>query len=209
MGGSSAVMEGADEPLLSLVMKLSEVQLRSLYRKLREWRGDLDHAEPEQSGARRSAFWRFSSTLGKNLKSIYLSCLTTVFSDAVDELEMAVSFLPQKDGVKKADGKKKQRVTNSEESNKFQASSLQALKNLLLCLEVSLRSDAHEGGIWIREMESQRYDKLLEPLGKLLHCRLPTTSSEITFETIVQGNDESQSGSVVECLVALASAAGD
>ena len=87
--GGSAVMEAADELLLCLVMKLSEVQLRSLYRKLREWRGDLDKSDPEQTGARRSAFWRFSSALSKNLKSIYLSCLTTVFSDAVDEL---VSF---------------------------------------------------------------------------------------------------------------------
>mmetsp|Transcript_21230 Transcript_21230/g.43664 ORF Transcript_21230/g.43664 Transcript_21230/m.43664 type:complete len:435 (+) Transcript_21230:683-1987(+) len=207
--GGSAVMQAADEVLLGLVMKLSEVQLRSLYRKLREWRGDLDKSNPEETGARRSAFWRFSSTLSKNLKSIYLSCLTTVFSDAVDELEMAVSFLPVKDGVKKANGNKRQRVTSSEESNRFQAFSLEALKNLLLCLEVSLRSDGHEGGVWIRELESQRYDKLLEPLGKLLHCRLPPNSSEITFESIVQGNDESQSGSVVECLVALASAAGD
>ena len=121
---------------------------------------------------------------------------------------MAVSCLREKDGVKKANGKKRQRVKSSEEINRFQTSSLQALKNLLLCLEVSLRSDAHEGGVWIRELESQRYDKLLEPLGMLLHCRLPSNSSSITFETIVQGK-ESQSGSVVECLVALASAAGD
>lgn len=84
--GGSAVMEAADELLLCLVMKLSEMQLRSLYRKIREWRGDLDESNPEQSAARRSAFWRFSSTLSKQLKSIYLSCLTTVFSDAIDEL---------------------------------------------------------------------------------------------------------------------------
>lgn len=121
---------------------------------------------------------------------------------------MAVSCLPEKDGVKKANGKKRQRVTNSEESSKFQSSSLLALKNLLLCLELSLRSDAHEGGDWIREMESQRYDKLMEPLGKLMHCRLPNNDSNMTFESLVQG-EESQSGSVVECLVALASAAGD
>jgi len=85
-GDESAVMEVADELMLCLVMKLSEVQLRSLYRKLREWRGDVDASNPEESGKRRSAFWRFSSTLSKQLKSIYLSCLTTVFSDAVDEL---------------------------------------------------------------------------------------------------------------------------
>jgi U3 small nucleolar RNA-associated protein 10 len=202
--GGSAVMQAADELLLSLVMKLSEVQLRSLYRKIREWRGDLDEANPEQTAGRRSAFWRFSSTLSKQLKSIYLSCLTTVFSDAVDELEMAARSLSKKDSIKKADGKKRQKILGGEVNISFEASSLQALKNLLRCLEVSLRSDAHEGGVWIRELESQRYDKLLEPLGKLLHCRL----SDSAYGTIVQGN-ESQSGSVVECLVALGTAAGD
>lgn len=121
---------------------------------------------------------------------------------------MAALYLSKKDAIKKSDGKKKQRVSKSEENAKFQNFSLDALKNLLLCLEVSLRSDAHEGGVWIREMESQRYDKLLEPLGKLLHCQLQCNSSDNTFENIVQGK-ESESGSVVECLVALASAAGD
>ena len=121
---------------------------------------------------------------------------------------MAALYLSKKDAIKKSEGKKKQRVSKSEETAKFQNSSLDALKNLLLCLEVSLRSDAHEGGVWIREMESHRYDKLLQPLGRLLHCQLPRNSSDNTFETIVQGK-ESESGSVVECLVALASAAGD
>jgi U3 small nucleolar RNA-associated protein 10 len=121
---------------------------------------------------------------------------------------MAASCLSKKDAIKKSGGKKKQRLSSGAENIRFETSSLQALKNLLLCLEVSLRSDAHEGGVWIREMESQRYDKILGPLGKLLHCQLPSNSSNNAFETIVQGN-ESQSGSVVECLVALATAAGD
>ena len=85
-GGHPAVMQATDELVLSLVMKLSEMQLRSLHRKVREWRGDLDESDPEQSGPRRRAFWRLSSALSKQLKSIYLSCLTTVFSDAVEEL---------------------------------------------------------------------------------------------------------------------------
>ena len=85
-GGHPAVMQATDDLVLSLVMKLSEMQLRSLYRKVREWRGDLNESDPEQSGPRRRAFWRLSSALSKQLKSIYLSCLTTVFSDAVEEL---------------------------------------------------------------------------------------------------------------------------
>jgi len=206
--GESVIMQATDKLLQSLVIKLSEIQLRSLYRKIREWRGDVDESNPEQSGRRRCAFWRFSSALSKQLKSIYLSCLTSVFSDAVDELELAVSCLSNKDLMKKSDGKKRQRLSNSKDITGLETSSLQALKNLLLCLEVSLRSDAHEGGVWIREMESQRYDKLLVPLGKLLQCRLPCNSSNGSFEAIVQGSD-TQSGSVVECLVALATAAGD
>ena len=121
---------------------------------------------------------------------------------------MAAFCLSHMNSVKKYNGKKKQRLSSSEEKVTFQSSSLQALKNLLLCLEISLRSDAHEGGAWIRELESQRYEKLLEPLGKLLFCQLPSTTSGITFETLVQ-ESEPQSGSVVECLVALATAAGD
>ena len=121
---------------------------------------------------------------------------------------MAASCLSQKNSSKKSDGKKRQKLSSADGTAGLETSSLEALKNLLLCLDVSLRSDAHEGGDWIREMESQRYEKLLQPLGKLLHCRLETDSSDHTFEAIVQGTD-SQAGSVVECLVALATAAGD
>eukprot|EP00536_Pseudo-nitzschia_multiseries_P011722 jgi/Psemu1/260091/estExt_Genewise1Plus.C_4120050 len=206
--GESDTMQATDKLLLSLVMKLSEMQLRSLYRKIREWRGGLDAANPEQSGKKRSHFWRFSAALSNQLKSIYLSCLTSVFQDAVDELEIASSSLSKKDLLKKSDGKKRQRLSDSGCNIELDMSSLQALKNLLLCLELSLRSDAHEGGDWIREMDSQRYEKILQPLGKLLTCQLPSNSSNITFESIVQGGD-TQSGSVVECLVALATAAGD
>jgi U3 small nucleolar RNA-associated protein 10 len=41
-----------------------------------------------------------------------------------------------------------------------------------------------------------------------LQCQLPTNSSKFSYETIVQG-DGVESGSVVPCIVALASAAGD
>lgn len=121
---------------------------------------------------------------------------------------MAASYLSKKGSVKKADGKKKQKLLNSDRKVGLDISSLESLKYLLLCLEVSLRSDAHEGGIWIRELESQRYEKLLQPLGKLLQCRLPCDSSDSSFEAIVQGGN-SGFGSVVECIVALATAAGD
>merc|ERR1712176_385111 len=105
-------------------MKLSEVKLRSLYLNIRKWRGTLNKSNPEETGAKRCAFWRFSAALSTKLKSIYLSCFTSVFSDVVDELEMAVSCLSTINSVKKANGKKKQRLSSSEESTSFKSSSL-------------------------------------------------------------------------------------
>ena len=83
---NSAVIEATNGLVLNLVMKLSEIQLQSLYRMIREWRGNLDDANPEKLSLRRRAFWQLSCALSKQLKSIYLSCLATVFEDAVDEL---------------------------------------------------------------------------------------------------------------------------
>jgi len=224
---SNALMNAAKDLVLALVLKLSEVQLRSLYGKFREWRRELDH-NSERSKQRSLAFWEMSSTLSKHLKTIFLPCLTTVFADAVQELvsisdtvnsyllryamltlhsrsraqEDASSFLCKKDAIRTADGKKRQKIDSELE--------IRTLKSLLLCLEFSLRSDAYNGGAWIREAESQRYEMLLRPLGKLLQCRLPCSlgSAEMSFESVVQGKT-SDSGCVIGCLVALASAAGD
>lgn len=81
------VISAASIELFSaLVLKLSEVQLRSLYIRLRDWRGDFDKLNPNKSAARRVAFWSLSASLAAQLRSIYLPCLATVFSDAVDEL---------------------------------------------------------------------------------------------------------------------------
>jgi hypothetical protein len=82
---NSSLMDAADEMVISLVLKLSEVQLRTLYAKMRDWRSEVAQ---ESAGAKQRslAFWILSSALSKHLKSIYLPCLTTVFSDAVAEL---------------------------------------------------------------------------------------------------------------------------
>ena len=90
------VMDDATDLMLSLILKLSEVQLRQLYGKLRDWRGELDKSEPQTRVMRRLAFWNLSSRLGKELRSIFLPCLSTVFTDAVDEL---VSFPPGREYV--------------------------------------------------------------------------------------------------------------
>jgi U3 small nucleolar RNA-associated protein 10 len=82
-----------------------------------------------------------------------------------------------------------------------------SLQAVLKCLEVSLRSDAHEGGSWIRDGESERFELLLGPLGKLFHCQV---DSGISYQDLMHGQSQKEdSGSVAECIVALASAAGD
>jgi hypothetical protein len=82
-----------------------------------------------------------------------------------------------------------------------------------MCLETCIRSDAHDGGQWIRADDSRRYNLLVEPLGKLLQCRVPDgpelpQSGVEAYRLVVQGSG-SGNGSVVGCLVALAAAAGD
>eukprot|EP00980_Cylindrotheca_fusiformis_P025237 scaffold13311_cov161-Cylindrotheca_fusiformis.AAC.3 len=227
------LFSASSDLFLALVLKLSEVQLRSLYFRLRDWRGDFDKLDPNKQATRRVAFWRLSASLSTRLKSIFLPCLGTVFSDAVDELVSDITCLIQSHGgrhlsnisgivaqdtaatelsrrtkAKKADGKKKQRLDSSNVSS-YTAKSLESLQYLLLCLEVSLRSDAHNGGTWVRDAEFQRFESLLGPLGKLFQCQLPDESSSIgAYSILVQGTKET-SGSVVDCVVSLASAAGD
>jgi len=77
------------------------------------------------------------------------------------------------------------------------------------CLEVSLRSDAHEGGSWLQDGESERFDLLMTPLGKLLSCRIKDHGPGApSFRELVQVQKENR-GCVVDAIVALALAAGD
>ena len=86
--GRSQVLLRANKCLLSLVMKMSESQLRPFYARLREWRGPIsvDSNGAASSVTRRHAFWSLSAELSKFLRSIFLPCLTSVFVDVVDEL---------------------------------------------------------------------------------------------------------------------------
>jgi hypothetical protein len=85
---SNELMESANAVLIAMVMKLSEAQLRHLYARLREWRGDLDVSttEGKASACRRYAFWSLSAALSRALRSIFLPCLSSVISDTTDEL---------------------------------------------------------------------------------------------------------------------------
>jgi hypothetical protein len=121
--------------------------------------------------------------------------------------ETSVAQLCKRRSLKTPDGKKKQRLGRNE-SNTIDRTSMKTLQALLLCLNHSLGADAREGGSWTREKESKRFEKLLNPLGNLLQCELAAKFSDISYETIVQGKGV-QSGSVVHCIVALASAAGE
>jgi U3 small nucleolar RNA-associated protein 10 len=209
------MLQTANKCLLSLVMKLSEAQLRPLYARLREWRGDIGD---DSDSARCFAFWSLSAELSKSLRSIFLPCLTSVLTDVVDELEIAVSLLCQR--TKKADGTKRRRI--DETSGPVESiDQVKPLQPLLLCLECALKADAHEGGEWTRGDDNQRYNMILSHLGKLLLAQLPKgtpvqsnlspneQSSTSAYQQLVQGVGTMEYGNVVGCLTALAAAAGN
>jgi len=90
-----------------------------------------------------------------------------------------------------------------------------------LCLESALKADAHEGGDWTRGDDNQRYNVILNHLGKLLLAQIPsnmTILSSLTAEEqkttseyamLIQGMGTQEHGNVVGCLTALATAAGN
>jgi hypothetical protein len=92
--GRFKVLESASEALVALVMKLSESQLRPLYLRMREWKGELDKDEESggdveelmASSVRRYAFWSITATLATELRSLFLPCLSMVVTDIADEL---------------------------------------------------------------------------------------------------------------------------
>lgn len=223
--GRSELIANANNCLLSLVMKLSEAQLRPLYARLREWRGDLEKENDEESTSshvKRYAFWSLSAELSKSLKSIYLPSLTSAISDAANELELAAKSLsPSSNSTKKNSSGSKRRRVEEQTLTSANLASLKPLQPLLLCLESSLRADAHDGGDWVRGDDNQRYNMILSHLGKLLLAQLPPefpvtsalspkeSSSTSAYEQLIQGVGTAGHGSVVGCLTALAAAAGN
>lgn len=117
--------------------------------------------------------------------------------------ELAASQLRDSNKKKIDDGRKRQRLETVDD-----ADSCSFLKPLLSCLESALHADAAEGGKWVRHDDSQRYHSLLPPLSKLLELRSISNGPESTYEQIVH-ETESETGSVIGCLTALASAAGN
>ena len=147
---------------------------------------------------------------------------STVFTHSLCALfrqNFAVSQLcSTKKAERTSDGKKKRRLTDEGDvgQSSFSADSMLSIQPLLSCMEFALRADAQNGGKWIRTDDGQRYRSLLEPMGKLLQAKVPSDypvdgGVESPFHQLVLGGDEaaSGSGSVVDCLTALAGAAGN
>lgn len=106
-------------------------------------------------------------------------------------------------------GERKRQRLDQRNPNKLSLVDTRPVENALMCLQQSLRSDAHDGGRWIRDADSQKFERLLDPLTKLLQSAyLPETPSVATYERLVLGTSP-QSGSVVACIVSLALAAGE
>ena len=171
--------------------------------------------------------------LATNLRTIYLPCLSLVSDDLIKELvsfdstfcvagpsfrysnniplvrkESAAMILAGQPYAVGASETKRQRLGEGNRST-LPRFDTEPVENALLCLQVSLRYDAHDGGRWIREDEARLYEKLLRPLSKLLQSACsPDAPSTTTYERLVQGVDP-QSSSVVSCIVSLAVAAGD
>ena len=93
-------LDAANKALLSLVMKMSEAQLRPLYSRLREWRGDLVKDEDDnESSIRRFSFWSMTAVLCKELRGIFLPCMSSVVGDIVQELVGQCSYFDFPDWI--------------------------------------------------------------------------------------------------------------
>jgi len=213
------VLAAANGSLISLVMKLSEAQLRQLYAKFREWRGKIDTSViSEASISRRQSFYSLSASMSKELRSIFLPCISSVVGDIADELEYAVSYMC----ATSTQSKKSKRRKLNDSSVPFDCNTIKTLQPLLLCLETALKADAHEGGNWIRGNDNERYKMLIGPLGKLLQAHVHSdtlsiinfdvfeTSKPVSpYERLVQGVGTEDYGNVINCIISLAAAAGN
>lgn len=218
----SAVIHTACDLLDTVVLKLSELQLRRIFALLRDWRMDLDSSQSPVRCQRRFAFWLACARLSKELRSIFLPCLSTVMDDLLSELKLAAASLCPRSSRGEAwhSPKKRQKVEVAPKIN-YGLESMRVLHVVLHTLEHSLRADGHQGGSWIRADDNKRYEDLLKPLGVLLMAHIPNDGSlGCTYAVFVEGNcsslgeeatrsEDENSGHIVGCLTALAAAGGN
>merc|ERR550539_194942 len=182
-------------------MKLSESQLRSLYSRLREWRGGFDPSSQRKTLiCRRFAFWSLSAAISEKLKNIFLPCMSIVVNDLIKELNHAAASLTSNSVKGQSNKRQKMRAGDVDIEH------LSPLQPLLLCLESALKADAHEGGNWVRSEDGQRYRSVLEPLGKLLKATIPSnfyviseengTKQFSAYERLIEGRGTEESGNV-------------
>jgi len=209
----------ANGTLVALVLKLSEIQLRQLYAKFRQWVATPDTLPASKvSALRRHSFYSLSAAMSKELRSIFLPCVSSVVGDIAKELEHAASHMC---AISKQTEHNKRRKLN-ENSTKYDYHEVRPLQPLLLFLETALKADAYEGGNWIRSDDNERYRMLVGPLGKLLQARVPSESIDIldfeipgkgkrasAYERLVQGVGTKDYGNVISCITSLAAAAGN
>jgi BP28CT (NUC211) domain len=81
---SDEILRAGTDLVVAVVMKQSEVQFCTLFQKLWAW-----SSERKQ----KYVLWQLSSSLSKNLKTIFLPCLSTIFEDVVDELVSFGNFI--------------------------------------------------------------------------------------------------------------------
>jgi len=208
------ILEATNSTLVALVMKLSEAQLRQLYAKLRQW--CLTSDTSNTSTLRKHSFYSLSAVMSKELRSIFLPCVS--IGDIVTELEFAASCMCSIS--KETERNKRQKLNQS--SMQYGQQEVKSLQPLLLFLETVLTVDAHEGGNWVRNNDNERFRMLVGPLGKLLQAHIPRDSfssldSDVlavskqasSYEVLVQGVGTKEHGNVISCITSLAAAAGD
>ena len=104
----SPVMNAACDLLDAVVLKLSEVQLRRVFDSIVSWRGELDSNDPEQAATRRIAFWTVTERLSKELRSLFLPCVTVVVDDMITELKLGHYHVVRQTKSRKKIGVRKQ-----------------------------------------------------------------------------------------------------
>lgn len=223
-------LQSLNQCFMSLIMKLSEAQLRPIYAQFREWRGEIESAPSSTTTVvdrdaviKRHAFWSLSTVLSKNLKGIFLPCFSTVVLDVVKELELAVFYLVDFSSKKGSKRRKINKKTFQEYDNDDDGlvSMIRPFQSVLSCLEAALKADALLGGDWVRAEDGQRYSLIQSPLSKLLQAKIPSTlmievedndeeyNKISAFQKIVQGVGTSDTGNVTSTLTSLAAAAGN
>jgi U3 small nucleolar RNA-associated protein 10 len=228
----SALVGVACNLLSTMVMKVSEIELRRIYQSLRRWCGDICTDDPNKNAQQRFGFWTLSSRLGQELRSIFLPCLDMVTDDMIAELKISLSVLCPPRVSKATKSSKKQKIDHATSTSSSLPSSLSSpsvismriLQPLLSMLEHCLRADAYQGGLWTRGDNNQKFEQLLDPIGKLLFSQIPSNYPipdhvNDPYRYIIEGEvpnggdnaatTGTSSGSVVGCLSALALVGGN